>query len=141
MAEGLGIAASAIAVIELAAKVASLCLQYSKDVQGARDDIARLQRTTTDLQNMSKSVKELLDGPHRERLKASRELRATLDDSQRQLEQLKNKLTPNTPRAAMKRIGLRALKWPFENRDIEKIIESLARFTQTISLSLQVDQT
>ena len=140
MAEGLGIAASAIAVIELAAKVASLCLQYSKDVQGARDDIARLQRTTTDLQNMSRSVKELLDGPHK-RLKASRELRATLDDSQRQLEQLKNKLTPNTCRAAMKRIGLRALKWPFESRDIEKIIESLARSTQTISLSLQVDQT
>ena len=141
MAEGLGIAASAIAVIELAAKVASLCLQYSKDVQGARDDIARLERTATELRNWSERVKGLLNGPHGESLKASQQLRATLDDSQRQLEQLKNKLTPNTPRAAMKRIGLRALKWPFESRDIEKIIESLARSTQTISLSLQVDQT
>ena len=141
MAEGLGIAASAIAVIELSAKVASLCLQYSKDVQGARDDIARLQRTTTDLHNMSRSVKELLDGPHRERLKASRQLQDTLHDSREQLEQLDNKLTPSTSRTTMRRFGLRALKWPFESRDIEKIIESLARSTQTISLSLQVDQT
>ena len=65
MAEVFGVAASALAVIELSAKVATLCLQYSNDVKGARDDIARLQKEITNLQALSESVKGLLDGPHK----------------------------------------------------------------------------
>ena len=141
MTEGLGVAASAIAVIELTAKVASLCLDYSNSVKGARDDIDRLRAETLKLQHASQSVKELLDGPHGARLQATQQLKTTLAESQLRLEQLEKELTPNPLSKRMKRFGFRALKWPFKSQDVEKAIQNLMGFEQTISLSLQVDQT
>lgn len=51
--EGIGAAASIIAIVELSAKVASVILQYSKDVKNAGDDIHRLRKAVTDLKKMS----------------------------------------------------------------------------------------
>jgi hypothetical protein len=47
--EGLGAAASVIAVVELAAKVASLYFEYSSAVMNARCDIKRLRKHTNSL--------------------------------------------------------------------------------------------
>ncbi|KAK4220684.1 hypothetical protein QBC38DRAFT_493706 [Podospora fimiseda] len=44
--DGLGAAASVIAVIELTAKLISLCLEYSSAVKNARSDIERLRNHT-----------------------------------------------------------------------------------------------
>ena len=137
MAEVFGTAASAIAVAESTLR----CLKYIKDVKNAEDDIVRIRTEVNHFKAASESVQELLDGPDRERLKASQQLRTTLDDGRQQLEQLQKKLAPSKKHAWIKRLGLRALKWPFESTDIEKVVETLARFTQMISLSLQVDQT
>ncbi|KAL8296250.1 hypothetical protein RB600_001638 [Gaeumannomyces tritici] len=41
----------------------------------------------------------------------------------------------------MRRIGLRALTWPFEAKDVDKIIANLQRDQDTISAALQIDQT
>lgn len=41
--EAIGAAANIIAVIDLSAKVATLCLQYYTEVAGAQADITRLQ--------------------------------------------------------------------------------------------------
>ena len=141
MAEVFGVAASALAVIELSAKVATLCLQYSNDVKGARDDIARLQKEITNLQALSESVKGLLDGPHKERLEASQQLRDNLNGSRLQLERLNNELTPSKERQVMRRVGLRALKWPFKAQDVEDEVKSLGRSMRHISDTLQVIQT
>ena len=40
--EGLEVAASVVAVVEVAVKVAKLCVQYSREVKHAKDDIACL---------------------------------------------------------------------------------------------------
>ncbi|RYP16410.1 hypothetical protein DL766_009126 [Monosporascus sp. MC13-8B] len=141
MAEGLGVAASAIAVIELSAKVASLCLQYSKDVKHAEEDIIRIHEEIIRLKNISKEVQNLVNSPRGAKLEASQKLGDTLKDSQSRLERLDHELTPSKGRQAMKQFGLRALKWPFKSKDVEKIIQDLTRCTQMISLSLQVDQT
>ncbi|RYP78020.1 hypothetical protein DL770_006952 [Monosporascus sp. CRB-9-2] len=140
MAEGLGVAASAIAVIELSAKVASLCLQYSKNVKHAKEDITRIHDEVIRLKNTSKEVQNLVNSPRGTKLKASQKLGDTLKDSQSRLERLDHELTPSKGRQVMKQFGLRALKWPFESKDVEKIIQDIARCTQTISLNLQVDQ-
>ncbi|KAF5617642.1 kinesin light chain [Fusarium sp. NRRL 25303] len=41
----------------------------------------------------------------------------------------------------MRRLELRALKWPFDSKDVSGIVANLERYKQTIMLCLQVDQT
>ncbi|CAG1984567.1 unnamed protein product, partial [Fusarium graminearum] len=57
MTEALGVASSVVDVVDLSASVFSLCLQYSREVKNAKDDIERLceeiatfQATTEELQ-------------------------------------------------------------------------------------------
>ena len=57
-----------------------------------------------------------------------------------QLEKLKRRLEPSNTRKAMSRLGVRALKWPFTSKEVEKIVADLERYKQTFSLALQVDQ-
>ncbi|KAF5658789.1 kinesin light chain [Fusarium circinatum] len=43
--------------------------------------------------------------------------------------------------ASMRRFGLRALKWPFDSKEISTVVSNLEHYKQTITLCLQVDQT
>jgi hypothetical protein len=127
--------------VELSAKVASLCFQYSKGVKHAKDDIVRLDSQVKDLENASGSIRQLLCGPNGARLEASQQLAGAIHDAQSQLQRLREKLRPQTGRQAMNRLGIRSLKWPFQSKDVDKIVQDLGRCTQTISLALQADQT
>ncbi|KAH6981484.1 hypothetical protein EDB80DRAFT_626107, partial [Ilyonectria destructans] len=139
--EALGVVASLLAVVHSSAKVASLCFYYYRDVKNAKDDIDRLQREATNLKKASESVLLLLKGPNGAKLEASQELMVAAKDSLSQLKELEQVLSPGTARKAMSRVGLRALKWPFQNKDVEKIAQDLGRCTHAISLGLQVDNT
>ncbi|RYP64171.1 hypothetical protein DL770_009236 [Monosporascus sp. CRB-9-2] len=141
MAETLGVVGSAIAVVDMSTKVVSLCSQYCKAVKHAKGDIERIRAEVTTLKNVSIDVQQLLEDPKGAQLKASQRLRVALSDSQSQLQGLEQRLDPGTRRRVMSRVGARALKWPLESKDVEKIVQDLFRCTQTISLSLQVDQT
>ncbi|KAH7116445.1 hypothetical protein EDB81DRAFT_819588 [Dactylonectria macrodidyma] len=59
MAEAVGLAISVIAIIDLSAKVATLCLQYSTAVRNAGDDITRLQRRLNDLSTCLQRAQDL----------------------------------------------------------------------------------
>ncbi|KAL6409891.1 hypothetical protein AUP68_06293 [Ilyonectria robusta] len=61
MAEAVGLAASVIAIIDLSAKVAVLCLQYSTAVGNARADITHLQSQLDDLGTTLQGVQHLLN--------------------------------------------------------------------------------
>ncbi|KAL6406380.1 vegetative incompatibility protein HET-E-1 [Ilyonectria robusta] len=139
--EGLGVAVNVITVVELSVKVASLCLQYAKDVKNAAADIERLQKEVTNLHKVSKEVQSLVKSPNGAKLERSQSLDNALKDSLSQLESLEQRLKPRTSRKAMSRIGIRALKWPFQRTDVDGIIQELRRHAQTISWTLQVDQT
>lgn len=76
--EGLGIAANVIAVVGLSAKVATVCVDYSKSVKNAKNEIARLHLEVVGLQSAANAVMELLMGPSGERLKASQQLCNTI---------------------------------------------------------------
>ncbi|KFY28387.1 hypothetical protein V491_00489 [Pseudogymnoascus sp. VKM F-3775] len=141
MAEGLGLAASIIAVIELSAKVASLCLEYYTNVKNARDDITRLQREADRLEVTLKQVQSLVNGPNSAKLEASRTLRNGVNDCSSQLADLETKLEPGKRHKVMRRFGYRALKWPFKNEEVEGILKNLGRCKEMIFFGLQVDQT
>ena len=139
--DGLSAAASVFAVIDISVKIASLCYQYSTAVKDARKDIQRLQKKVEDIRDILRELKRLLDGPDKIRLSATDKLASSLREYLRRLYELETQLEPRKTRKAMSRLGVRALKWPFKSKEIEKIISSLEEYERTFSLSLQVDET
>ncbi|KAL8313011.1 hypothetical protein RB593_007301 [Gaeumannomyces tritici] len=143
--EALGAAASAIAVVELAANVGALCLQYSRDVKKAKNDIDRFRQQTEALKTIAEGAQRLLQSPDGSRFETAQNLRSALANARSQLDpihtRLEEKLKNGRTHRAMKRMGLRALVWPFESKDVEKIISDLRQERDAISAALQVDQT
>jgi hypothetical protein len=139
--DGLSAAASVTAIVDISAKIASLCFQYSVAVKDAKKDIDRLQRTVTDVKNVLEEVKYLLDRQDKPRLSTTHKLSDSLEQCHQQLQGLKAQLEPGNTHKAMRRLGVRALKWPFTNKQVEKMVVSLEKYQQTFSLALQVDQT
>lgn len=138
--EGLGVAASIIAVVDLSAKLVGCCVQYASDVKNSNNDKARLLREVTALNYISQKTMDLLEGAHGTSLRASKELLLAIGDSELRLRRLEGKLssamaspTPNS--------SYLALKWPFQSKEIEDTLRELNRCTRTISLALQIDQT
>ncbi|OBS15388.1 hypothetical protein FPOA_13777 [Fusarium poae] len=139
--EGLGIAANIIAVIDLSAKVATLCFQYSKDVSSARADIERLRNQVEHLGTTLRATQCLVEGTKSLSLSISKGLVGSFRSCIADLERLEKKLDPNPVRTAMRRYGIRALKWPFNSKEVDQLLAGLDRHEKTILLGLQVDQT
>ncbi|KAG7412993.1 Vegetative incompatibility protein HET-E-1 [Fusarium oxysporum f. sp. rapae] len=141
MAEALGVVSSVIAVVDLSAKVFSLCLQYSREVKNAKDDIKRLRVEVATFQVTTKKLQILVEEPRGKELSASQQLKSAIEDGRSRLEKLEQQLQPPTHRKVMSRFGARAFKWPFECKDVEGTIQNLVRCRENISLALNIDQT
>ncbi|KAF6806307.1 Kinesin light chain 5 [Colletotrichum musicola] len=139
--EGLGVAANVIAVVDLSAKVAALCFQYSKEVAGARGDIQRLRTQVEHLGTAVRGTQRLVEGIKGRSLLISQELVDSIHECIADLERLEKKLDPKPARTMMRRLGLRALKWPFDSKEVDQVLSSLERHEKTILLGLQIDQT
>lgn len=140
MAEIVGTVGSAIAVTELAAKVVLRCAQYWKDVSNAREDIARIEKEVTNLKTVTEGVRQLCETPRGARLHTTEKLHSALKDGEVQLKGLQESLGSGKEKAVIRRLGIRSLRWPFQSKDVEKIVDGLARCTQTLSQGLQVDE-
>ncbi|KAK4144138.1 uncharacterized protein C8A04DRAFT_36800 [Dichotomopilus funicola] len=134
-------AASIIAVIELSAKVVSLCFQYSAAVKNARSDVERLQGELGRLRTTLQGAQRLRESPDGKRLQTLQGLSDGLNGCSSQLSQLEKKLNPGPTRKVMRKFGLRALKWPFESKEIDSIINNLERYRDTLSVGLAIDGT
>ncbi|KAH6995447.1 hypothetical protein BKA56DRAFT_650369, partial [Ilyonectria sp. MPI-CAGE-AT-0026] len=139
--EALGVAANVIAVVDISIKVASLCVQYARDVKNAAADIERLKNEVTNLKGVTEAVQELLNNPNSAKLDKLQRLENDLDHSRVLLQTLELRLTPRTSRKAMSKLGLRALKWPFQRKEVDDLVQTLRRHAETIDQTLQVEQT
>jgi hypothetical protein len=139
--DGLSGAASVIAVIDISAKITSICYQYSVAVKDAKGDIERVQRKVGYIMLILEKIKELLDSRDKPRLSITHSLSDLLKRCLRELGDLKVKLDPGKTHKTMSRIGFRALKWPFTSKQVDKIVSTLEGYEQTFTLALQVDQT
>jgi hypothetical protein len=143
--DGLSLAANIIAVIELSAKVASLCAEYSTAVKNARSDIKRLQNELSNLEAVLLGARKLLDGTDGPQLRTTVQLKGALDEASSDLQKLsmkmEEKLNVGSSRKAMRRFGIRAIKWPFESKDVDNIIHNLDKHRATLSTALIVDNT
>ena len=142
--DGLSGAASVIAVIDISAKVASLCFQYSVAVKDAKSGIGRLQQKVTNIKSILEDLQQLVD-KQGSQLPSTHRLLESLNECQQQLQglegRLKANLEPSGHRKAMRTLGFRALKWPFTSKEVEKVIQYLESCGNTFNHALQVDQT
>lgn len=147
--DGVSSASSIIAVLDLSAKLITILFQFSKEVKNARPQIERFLSELRALKSTLEGGKKLLDG-NSGKLQTSESLSAGLEGCLSQLKDLDNRLretlegkstgTGKTARA-MSRLGIRALKWPFENKEVDVVINTLERYRNTLSAALEIDQT
>jgi hypothetical protein len=139
--EAVGVAANIIAVIDISAKVATLCVQYAKEVAGAKQDIERLRTQVEHLGAALQAAQTLVEDAQAQSLFTSQKLVDLFHPCIAELRRLATKLDPSPGRKTMRRIGIRALKWPFSSKEVDQMLSSLERHEKTILLGLQIDQT
>ena len=129
--EGLAGAASIIAVVQVAAEISKLCGGYVRDVKHASSDIQRMESKVAALCGVLEKIRK-----HPE-MKANH---AAIVQCGNDLQSIKEKLEPSTKHKAMKRFGIRALKWPFTSKEVDekvKMLEGyLALFNTTLHLAI-----
>jgi hypothetical protein len=134
-----------IAVIQLTGTVWSLCSDYLKEAKNAKKDIQRLQGELTGLETVLNGAHSLLKGPNSDKLPVSQKFSNELRNCSLQLYSLKAKLEEKPDTRKRDKIthswGFRSLKWPFESKDIDNIVRDIFKFRETLSTSLNVDQT
>jgi ankyrin repeat domain-containing protein 50 len=142
--DGLSAASSVIAVIQISSQIFDLCRTYYLNIKDARKDIERLRNEITALQDVLVNVADLANDPNPFSLKTlsliSRE-DGPLQQCQLELMALAARLEPGEGTNKMKAFGLRALKWPFTSKEVDKILIYIGRHKSTLNLALTTDQT
>lgn len=139
--DGLSVAASVIAVVDVSVKVITLCSQYSKAVANASADISRLEILVKGLKTTLDHAEALVKTPQGASLSTSHDLQDQLAGCQSTLQQLHHKLDMGVARQAKRYVWIRALKWPFSHGEIEATMSTIERYHRRIMDGLQVDQT
>ncbi|KAL8725583.1 MAG: hypothetical protein Q9181_006365 [Wetmoreana brouardii] len=133
---------TAIAIGQVSAKVLSIIWKYYSDVKDAKGNIHSLANELQDLHDVTLKVQGLLQNqPADVNMTTSVTLARTLEQTLLDIKDLEHKLDPGTGDKLMKRVGRRALKWPFAKKDVDEWIAKLQRFKSTLSLALNADQT
>lgn len=140
--EALGAAASVIAVVPLAGKLSSLCWKYYLDAEDAKADIERLRNEMNAVQDVLDRARELAKGQELTRLVASKQLIEMIPwEIQKELEGLEKVLDLGMNKKAMRRWGLRALKWPLKAADVGRPIRVPEGHKTTLVAAMNIDQT
>ena len=133
--------ASVVALVETSLKIVSLCAEYYSHVKNAKNEVDRFSREVEAFINILENLDKLAQNPGTTRLFATRSLNENIKRCLIDLEHLQKKLEPGKGRKTMSRYGIRALKWPFENKELEKNIGVLERYKSTFTAALNTDQT
>ena len=140
--DGVSAAASIVALIDTSLKVVSLCAEYYSHVKTAKKDIDRfsleLQAFIKVLHNLDKLARNPVGATS---LCASISLNDDIKRCLLDLERLQKKLDQGKRQKPMSRHGIRAFKWPFESKELEKDIGVLERYKSIFNAALNIDQT
>ena len=139
--DGLSSAASVIAVIQLTGSLVKLCGGYIQEVKDARDEVFTLQRVITDLRGTLQDLQKFLDSNDGKALSTSSRLVSNITECLSDLRALEARLDLRKGKKLMRKLGLRALKWPLKRTEVEGVVQNLKRYKSSFLLSLQVDQT
>ncbi|RPB19119.1 hypothetical protein L211DRAFT_744915, partial [Terfezia boudieri ATCC MYA-4762] len=130
----------AIAVVQVAGQVLSLCWKYYSDAKNAKSDIERLIRNVEALKGLFQDVQALAKGPGAAKLVASKELiERTALELEQEFKALRKILEPGKRQGILKSFG-RRLRWPLQKEDVDKIFQLLERHKTTLITAMNCDQ-
>ena len=132
MAETFGLAVNIATVFDLLVKVGVQCSLYCSGVKSAPRDVKHILDEADRLGTTLRAVERLLKGLNAEKLDSSQNIRRTLEDCQRQLKDLADKLKPGPT--------WKRLVWPLKKEEVAAITEKLGQCRSAISFDLQVYQ-
>ncbi|KAH6900410.1 vegetative incompatibility protein HET-E-1 [Thelonectria olida] len=138
--EALNGVSSILTLVDLSFKLIGHCATYAQGIKNAKNDRARLLEEAMRLHHTLQNVKELLEKPQNSRLKSHKPLMLALWESQKQLHELAHMLPTSNGPPTRGMTSLQNLKWPFQHKEADKIVQNLSRLSQAISLAIQVDQ-
>lgn len=131
-----------IAIIETSFSVVSLIAKYYSGVKKAREEVEGLKSEVEAFHNVLRRIQELVQtSNYANKLSLSESLATVIENSSSDIEHIKNKLDPSRGEKVMRRVGLRALQWPFTKEEVEEQIARLERYKTTLTLALNSDQT
>ncbi|PVH67497.1 hypothetical protein DL98DRAFT_296048, partial [Cadophora sp. DSE1049] len=136
------VAASVIAVIDISAKIFELCQTYFSEVKEARKDIQRLRDGVTSLQDVMTDVRDLAEDSNlsgRSVFSRLNQHDGPVQQCERDLRRLLVQLEPGEGEGKMRRFGLRAFKWPFSSKDVDKRLQIINEHKATFTLALTSD--
>ncbi|KAJ6060292.1 hypothetical protein N7444_002146 [Penicillium canescens] len=139
--DGLSSAASVIAVIQLTGSLMKLCGGYIQEARNARNEISTLQQAIAGLQGTIQDLDKYLQSNEGTALPTSSRLVRSITDCLSDLQALEMRLDPGKGKKLMRKVGLRALKWPLKRAEVEGVIQNLERYKSSFILSLNVDHT
>lgn len=139
--DGLSVAASVIAVIDVSVKVATLCSAYFKQVSNAPDEISDLTNRLTGLEKTLRRADQLIQSENGKLLAASRDLKDQLPKCFSTLQTLQIKLESGFHDKRKPKNFFRSLKWPFSRGEIGTIINTLGQYNELIKDALLLDNT
>lgn len=131
-----------IAIIETSFSVLSLIAKYYSGVKNAKEDVEGLKSEVEAFHNVLRKIQELVQtSSNANKLSLSDSLATVIESSSSDIEYIKHKLDPSRGEKVMRRVGLRALQWPFTKKEVEEHIARLERYKTTLTLALSSDQT
>jgi len=132
----------AIAIGQVSANVLSIIWSYYCDVKDSKSNIALLATEIKDARHVIANFQDVLQhDPAKMEQSVSVKLLPTLEQSLADMELLEKKLEPGAGGKMMRRLGKRALKWPFSMKEVDDYIAKLQRLKTTLNLALVIDQT
>ena len=140
--DGISAAGSVLAVLQISGEVYSLCRTYYLEVKEARTDIKRLQEEVTSLESILTRVVDLLYAPNLNELAIFgllNQAEGPVQQCKAQLKDLVAKLEDRMGKDKMRQFGLRALKWPFSSKEVDKCLVVIGRHKATFELALTAD--
>jgi Cdc6-like AAA superfamily ATPase len=142
MAEGLALAASIIAVIQISDSVISLCGQFIGKVKGAEKEVSQMITTVTALKGFLEFVETFVkmdeNASRLPLLDAISHQDGPLTTCMTLLKDLEAKLRP--PKRDYNGV-LRAISWPLMWKDIGQALETIEKQKTLIMLAMQGDST
>ncbi|KAJ6035814.1 hypothetical protein N7540_000093 [Penicillium herquei] len=129
--------ASVFAVIQLTGSLVKLCEGYIQDVKDARDEISSVKRSIEGIQGTLQDLQKSLQSDDGKALLTSSRLTDDITECHSDLRALETKLDSGKGKNLMRKVGLRALKWPLKPAEVESMIQNLKRYKYSLHMSLQ----
>ncbi|KAM0793863.1 hypothetical protein BDR22DRAFT_877766 [Usnea florida] len=135
----LSVAASVAGLVSLTFEISQTVGHYYKAVKDAPKSIQEIQQELSLMHSTLQQLEDLLRGPHMSRSSfAQSSVLTTAVFSCIQInEEISAKLAQPKPDRLSR--SMEALKWPFSEKEVQKKLETLRRYTSTFQFSLNVE--